>query len=208
MNIENGKWKIDLTKEIRTFSEFDDVDRVPLEKIKYRGESGEFSLCNRNALIEQFLSIRDSCKSILEIGVCRNGVDSSTFCFLNNKNPETVYVGIDLEDKSFLKSFGKNVFTIKNSSWDLINNINTIKGFGITEFDFIFIDGDHSINSVLKDWEYTSMLSDRGIVGFHDTSGHYGPYEFIKALDTEKWDVIQNVCPDDYGIGFCRKAIK
>ena len=39
------------------------------------------------------------------------------------------------------------------------------------------------INQVLADWEYTNLLADGGIVGFHDTSCHPGPYNFIKALD-------------------------
>ena len=72
-------------------------------------------------------------------------------------------------------------------------------------FDIIFIDGLHSIHQVLKDWEYTNLLSDTGIVGLHDTSHHIGPFLFIRNLDKNKWDVIENACPQDYGIGFATK---
>ena len=76
---------------------------------------------------------------------------------------------------------------------------------GVEKFDFIFIDGDHSVNQVLRDWEYSNLLNDGGIVGFHDTSHHTGPYLFIKNLNTDIWDVVENACPQDYGIGFATK---
>jgi len=58
---------------------------------------------------------------------------------------------------------------------------------------------------VLIDWEYTELLSQDGIVGFHDTSAHPGPYWFMKNLNTEKWNVEENVCPADHGVGFASK---
>ena len=75
------------------------------------------------------------------------------------------------------------------------------KELGITQFDFIFIDGWHSINAVMTEWEYTRLLSPTGIVGFHDTNYHPGPKEFVDAINQEKWNVAK-VCPDDYGISF------
>ena len=52
------------------------------------------------------------------------------------------------------------------------------------------------------------MLSDTGTVGLHDTSHHIGPFLFIRNLDKDKWDVIENACPQDYGIGFATKKNK
>lgn len=205
MMSENYKWKTDLIRDIRNFTPSDDEDRISVASMTYRGKSGEFSECNRISLTEQFLKVKDKCRSIVEIGVCRNKKDSSTYCFLNNKKDETIYAGIDLEDKAFLNNASKNIFTIKNNSADYENNMQFFKRCGISEIDFLFIDGNHSINEVLWEWEYTNILSEDGIVGFHDTSGHEGPYEFIRALDKNKWDVIENACPDDYGIGFAKR---
>ena len=73
---------------------------------------------------------------------------------------------------------------------------------GVIKIDFLFIDGWHTINQVKRDWEFTKFLSANGIVGFHDTSCHPGPKRFLEALDTEKWNVIPNTCPADWGIGF------
>ena len=149
--------------------------------------------------------MRDSCKAILEIGICRNKKESFTYVFLDNKKDETIYVGIDLDDKSFLNDPDKNIWTIQGDSSSITEAMEIFKDLGITEFDFIFIDGYHSINQVLIDWEYTRCLSSNGIVGFHDTSAHPGPMNFVAALDRKIWNVEENLCTLDYGIGFAWK---
>jgi predicted O-methyltransferase YrrM len=116
-------------------------------------------------------------------------------------------VGIDIEDKSYLNNPAKNIFTIQADSSNIEANMQLIKSLGVRHFDFIFIDGWHSINQCLRDWEYTSMLSDDGIVGFHDTRIHPGPHRFMTSLKTQVWHVEENVCRygEDWGIGFARK---
>lgn len=203
------KWQKDLIKDIRTLTSYDDQDGSD-EKIPHPYAHlwpwDEVTDANRKAITERFLRVRDTCAAILEIGVCRNGGNSFTHCLLENKKPETIYVGIDLDDKSFLNNKEKNIYTIKNTSSDVEGNLKKMKEeFGVTELGFIFIDGWHSINQVLIDWEYTQLLSPNGIVGFHDTSVHPGPYNFVKALNRDIWEVEENLCPTDYGIGFCWK---
>lgn len=195
------KWEQDLTRDIRTGTAYDDRDGGVTHPRGYDGRK-EFSDCNRSNLEQYFMKVRDNCKAILEIGVCRNGDESSTHVFLKNKRDDCAYVGIDLEDKSFLNNAEKNVLTIKNTSSDIEGNMARLRALGIEKFDFIFIDGWHSINQCYLDWEYTEWLSAQGIVGFHDVSCHPGPYAFIRALSTDKWTVIINTCPDDHGIGF------
>lgn len=196
------KWELDLIKDIRTENlAYNDQDLNFLHPLHYHGQV-EFTEANKNSLLEYFLKIRDNCKAILEIGVCRNGQDSSTYIFLNNKLDTTKYVGIDLEDKSFLNNTEKNIHTIRDNSSNIESNIEKIKSLEIDEFDFIFIDGWHSINQVLTDWEYTNLLSNKGIVGFHDVSCHPGPHAFINSINMMKWNVITNTCPEDWGIGF------
>lgn len=199
------KWEQDLVKDIRTHSNYDDEDGNQLGRVVRDHASSyphaEFSDCNRSALTEKFLSVKDQVKSILEIGVCRNGSDSSTYSFLNNKNDNTAYVGIDLESKSFLNNEGKRIYTIHGNSSNVDQNIETMRSWGIEQLDFIFIDGFHSINQVLTDWEYTKILSPGGIVAFHDTSEHPGPHMFIRNLNTDIWNT-EILCPTDWGIGF------
>lgn len=203
------KWEQDLTKDIRR--EFDDFNNRDLPEdgiFEYDGWP-EVSADDRAKLLEEFLKVKDSCRAILEIGISRelNGEDNFTQIFLRNKLPETIYVGIDVDDKTYLNNAENKVYTIQSSSSDYEHCMNIIKSHGVDKFDFIFIDGWHSINQVLADWEYTNILGDQGVVGFHDTAYHPGPKYFLDAVDREKWHVVVNAVdnPKDWGIGFVRK---
>jgi hypothetical protein len=198
------KWTTDLIKDIRTNTSFDDVDAGT------RSCTHEVSDGNRYALLENFIKVRNNCSAILEIGVNRNGNGSFTQILLKNKLKSTIYLGVDINDKSFLNSSYENIFTIQENSTNLNNVMRYAKSIGIVEFDFIFIDGDHSINQVLRDWEYTNFLSRIGIVGFHDTAYHSGPNAFVNAMNLGIWNIVPNACnnnPDDYGIGFAWKKL-
>lgn len=212
------KWKSDLIEDVRSNTAADDLccgidhflnlwpDAKDEESVINTYSGQEVTECNREALKQQFLKVKNNCKAILEIGIGRNGKDSFATVFFENKNNDTKYVGVDIEDRSWLVDYGENIFTIQgnSSNYDEIVEIINDK-FEIEKFDFIFIDGLHSLNQVLKDWEYTNLLSDTGIVGLHDTSHHIGPFLFISNLDKNKWNVIENACPQDYGIGFATK---
>lgn len=208
------KWESDLIKDIRTLTDFDDQDGGVPHPLGYGPtvtEDGfwiyaeEVSECNRFSLLQNFMRVRDNCKAILEIGVGRNAKDSFAYVFFNSKKADTIYVGVDVDDRTFLNDPSKNIYTLRGDSSDYQKNVERFKELGVEKFDFIFIDGWHSINQVLRDWEYTNLLSDNGIVGFHDTSCHPGPASFIRSLDTDKWNVVENSCLNDWGIGFVWK---
>jgi len=197
------RWEQDLTKDIKTGKgSYDDDDGATdiVREEEYTGTE-EFTDCNRSTLEGMFSRVRDNCEGILEIGVCRNGSNSSTHIFLNNKKDETTFIGIDIDDKSFLNNSGKKIYTIQGDSSDIDGNITKIKDLGVGSLGFIFIDGWHSINQVLRDWEYTRLLAPNGIVGFHDTVGHPGPYHFVRNLNRDLWNVELH-CLNDCGIGF------
>jgi cephalosporin hydroxylase len=215
------KWESDLIGDVRSNTNADDLccgidhflnlwpEAKDEESVINTYSGQEVTECNREALKQQFLKVKDNCKAILEIGIGRNGKDSFATVFFENKNNDTKYVGVDIEDRSWLVDYGENIFTIQGNSSNYDEIVEIVKDkFEIDEFDFIFIDGLHSLNQVLKDWEYTNLLSDTGIVGLHDTSHHIGPYLFVRNLDKDKWDVIENACPKDYGIGFATKKNK
>ncbi len=216
------KWETDLIKNIRYNDYRDDLDwnggeffEVPNRPIDVRhpdtGKSQTMSVCNIENLKQQFFKIKNNCKCILEIGVDCNGIPTemtSSNIFIKNKNKDTFYFGVDLNDKSYLNNFDNNVYTIQQDSSDVLSVMNFIKSKGIDKIDFLFIDGWHSINQVMKEWEYTNWISDHGIIGFHDTSIHPGPHLFVKYLNKSKWEVLENTCSDyrnDWGIGFAWK---
>ena len=216
------KWEQDLIKDIRLHDKRDNMDYGVNERIfeqmithrtsKFIDVPGgkAFSPANRNALLEQFLTIKDTCKFIMEIGVDRDGYEySSTKVLLENKLPETVYLGIDIKPKNRLNDTEHNIHTICCNSNDYKAVREKIKELKVKEIDFFMIDGKHSINQVLTEWEYTDILSERGIVAFHDTRIHPGPHLFINNLDKTKWDVIPDAInnANDFGIGFAKIKI-
>lgn len=199
--LKSGESMNDFIREFKFNDSRDDQDR-PLDG----GDVApvEFSECNKQSLLDKFMEIRDTAKCILEIGVCRNNEESSTYVFLNNKKDETFYIGVDLEDKSFLNDESKNIFTIKTTSSNFHHILDITLKKGISEFDFIFIDGYHSVNQCIADWKFVSRLSKTGIVGLHDTSRHPGPVALTENINLEKWH-LEKCCPDDNGISFLRK---
>jgi predicted O-methyltransferase YrrM len=60
------------------------------------------------------------------------------------------------------------------------------------DFDFILIDGGHSLETVENDWKYASIvLADDGVCIFDDyylEDDKVGCKRLIDELDTEKWD--------------------
>lgn len=206
----------DLIREIRSFTEVDDQDynevyfsqkHPGMTPWPRGGTKIEFSDWNRSQLNTYFKKVSKNAKAVLEIGVCRNDGKSSTWCFLNNKQKETFYFGVDIEDKSFLDSDEENIFTLKTSSSNTEEIMDFVRSKCVDKFDFIFIDGWHSINQVLDDWKFTEFLAEDGIVGFHDTNCHPGPMLFVDHLNTDKYNVIK-CCKTwlvDYGISFVSK---
>lgn len=196
----------DVKVDFRTHSIFDDFDG------SFNNQKSlfiqEFSEMNKFYMKKYFNSIKNNCKSILEIGVHRNNRDSSTYIFLDNKKEDTFYFGIDIEDKSFLDNKKKNIFTLKTDSSNIDEIMKFVRSKGVKEFDFIFIDGDHSINQFLKDWRFTEFLSEDGIVALHDTNCHAGPFLFTEHLNTDKWN-LEKLCSQsilcDWGISFITK---
>ncbi len=168
----------------------------------------EFSDGNQKVLADHLLLFQP--KAILEIGVQRNPLElSSTGIILKYKNLDAKYIGVDLEDKSFLNDPSKNIYTIKTDSADYEAVYDLMQKLNIEEFDLIFIDGFHSINRVLKELKYIENLSEFGVVIMHDTNWHPGPTTIFDAIDNNVYHK-QKFCTDqnDNGIAvFYRNSI-
>jgi hypothetical protein len=211
------QWEKDLIRDIRFHNYLDNIDDIRLHNYLYDigfiieltaklvDGSIEFTDANHKALQKAMDFCSKPPKTFLEIGIHRNQGRSSTYTIFQNLPSDGIYLGVDIEDKSFLNIPTKGIYTIQTSSSNYEEVVNKLKFIGVEELDFIFIDGWHSINQVLDDWEYTKILSKGGVVAFHDTTQHLGPYCFINSLDTSKWDVYTNVCPLDYGFGYCKR---
>ena len=199
-----------LTQDIRVgYSEDNDKDWIniypnPFELVGNK----EFSMCNQAALTEEFSKVKDQTKVIVEIGVSRVTYNqtydqTSTSIFLRHKNPETIYLGIDIDDKTFLQGLERNVFTLQSKSEYYERVKAKLDALKITQIDFLFVDGWHSINQVIDELWYVDFMKPGGVIGFHDTNYHPGPSRIIKNLNPNIFEVRQ-LCQqqDDWGIGF------
>ena len=122
-------------------------------------------------------------QNIMEIGLC----DGATFwCWQSICRDGGIKVGIDLPNANFSNSTTKTYFELavtkqrleiyKPNTHIFFNNSHekqTIdwveKTLNGTKLDFLFIDGDHSTEGVIKDWvNWSKFVVEGGIVVFHD----------------------------------------
>lgn len=174
-------------------------DRDSVFKFKSEPPPLEISDCNIFSL-EKILN-ELVVRNIVEIGVSRNGSRSFTHTLLKRKTKNGIYCGIDLDDKSYLNNINNNIYTIQTSSYEQTKIRDYLKKIGIKEIDVLFIDGDHSINTVVNDWKYTDLLSKNSVVILHDTNHHLGPTLLMDAIDQSKFAVYKYCQLDnDYGL--------
>lgn len=171
-------------------------------------------LCPVEVSEQNFNLVYGICKKymthgIMEIGVSRNGNGSFTHAILQNKPDNIKYLGVDIEDKSFLNSVDKNIYTVKCSSFEHDKVRERMSELDMDKISILFIDGLHSLNAVINDWKYCDLLSDDGIVIFHDTNYHPGPSAFIEFIDDKKFKTEKYFeGQDDYGLSIAYKIKK
>lgn len=198
-----------LIGDIRLKTPEDDADFLELPKINpFSFVENEVSQCNHSTLAKIFNSEKNNINVVVEIGVARmdsnkNYKQTTTSVFIENKNPHTIYLGIDIKDKTFLHSLGDNIFTLQSKSDSYETVRNKFKEIGIEKIDFLFIDGFHSINAVISELWYVDFMKPGGIIGFHDTNYHPGPSRVVEKLNPEIFEVTR-YCEkrDDWGISF------
>lgn len=135
--------------------------------------------------------------NIMEIGVARDN-PSSTPIFTQNA---TNYFGIDLRNVSYIET-APNIKTLQISSLEQTK----IREFVNLPIHLLFIDGDHSINTVLNDWQYQDLVVKGGYIIMHDTNHHPGPHSVFEAIN--EWDYSKRrACLNDYGLGVIQKLI-
>ncbi|HBH00787.1 MAG: hypothetical protein A2X36_02270 [Elusimicrobia bacterium GWA2_69_24] len=138
---------------------------------------------NLRKLEEIVLATRQSGKLIVEIGVCRNAEGSFTHVLLRHKPRDAVYLGIDMDDKSFLDDPARSIHTLRTDSRDQDLVRAKIKELGGPPIGILFIDGWHSVNVAVNDWKYADLLAEDGVVVLHDTNCHPGPVCLFDAVD-------------------------
>lgn len=160
----------------------------------------EVSVGNRSVLEHVIQCLGPKCKNIVEIGVHRNSDESLTTVIFKNRLPNSLYLGIDLDDKSYLDDPAQGTYTIKSNSHDQRLIRNRLNLIGIEQIDLLMIDGWHSVNTCVNDWQYVDLLSPHGVVVMHDTNSHPGPIALFEAIDEKLFDK-QRFCTEDTDMG-------
>jgi hypothetical protein len=149
----------------------------------------------------------NSCQVILEIGVARNYENSSTKVFLDHKKNSCWYLGVDLEDKSFLNNKKKRIMTVQTDSGNFRAVCCLLKRLQISRIDILHIDGWHSVTQAIADWQYSDIVRPGGYIILHDASVHPGPALLFAAIDQTKYQKSKYYCEldDDWGIAVIKK---
>jgi hypothetical protein len=142
--------------------------------------------------------------TILEIGIGKKEryKFTSTATILNTKHSAVRYVGIDAENREWLLGRKDNIFLYHNLSANVFEKINKKK-----YIDLLHIDGSHSVNGVLIDWQFSQLVKDDGIILLHDIKAHPGPKLLVDAIDkniytVDKWFLDD---PKDFGMAVVYK---
>jgi predicted O-methyltransferase YrrM len=119
--------------------------------------------------------LRDPPKTVVEIGSAGGGTFLA-WCLA--ADPDAIIVSVDIhdgeEERERMRGYGRQgqaVRMIKGDSHapDVLRRVRKATG-GV---DFLFIDGDHSYESVRADFEdYSPLVRPGGLIAFHDITIH------------------------------------
>lgn len=168
----------------------------------------EYTGCNFRMLENTLNSVKDIIRCIVEIGVDRSPNELTySQILMMKKRLETIYLGVDIDDRSRLNNPEQNIYTVQTDSAAHEKVYAKMNQLGIDEIDFLFIDGYHSIYQAIEDWKYVERLSEHGLVVMHDVRAHPGPYAVFEAIDESMFYKEKFCCNNegDHGIGVVRR---
>lgn len=142
-------------------------------------------------------------KTVLEIGV----FEGETSQALINAIPKGgQYVGIDINDyrtaatKLYMSEGGKSIDFI------LGNSHNELGKLPSNHFDLIFVDGDHSWESILPEFKLVEKLVSRGgVIVYHDTIHLEDPKRIVEYAKYYKYNTTTLNTPEGRGISILHK---
>lgn len=165
----------------------------------------EVSDCNLAVVRDAVRGLGPHLAAVMEIGVNRNGERSMSRVLMDERPTGSFYLGVDLDDKSYLDDHAANTHTMRCSSHEQSRIRDYLRNHGVHRLDLLFIDGWHSVNTCVNDWLYADLLSDHGVVILHDTNSHPGCVGLYQAVDEELWTKERHCTENDFGIATFRR---
>jgi len=167
---------------------------TPSEILDFVWRAGRGLICPSQEKAElsgllQWMNQRPAPQSVLEIGTARGG---TLFCWCTTASPMATIISLDLPQgihgggypywKTFIyRRFAKpkqHLHLLRGDSHspvmlDLVKKLIPPGGL-----DFLFIDGDHTLEGVRKDFDmYAPLVKSGGAVVFHDICIHRAEYD-------------------------------
>ncbi|MEM3607094.1 MAG: class I SAM-dependent methyltransferase, partial [Candidatus Bathyarchaeia archaeon] len=140
---------------------------------------------------------KNNVKKILEIGTYKGGT-ALLFSKLLNAEVTSIDIQIPFLRRRILEYISKGkIKTIVGNS-HLKETLEKIKE---NHYDMLFIDGDHSLEGVKKDYEmYSPLVKDNGIIAFHDITSDEGVKKFWRTLSSKGLEIISKENPLGIGV--------
>lgn len=145
-------------------------------------------------------------KTVIEIGVFEG---ETTQAMLSALPSHSQFIGIDIQDHR--TDAAKKAMQSKNKSIDFIlsESLISLKQLPKKHFDLIFVDGNHEWNYVLPEFKIIEgLISDDGIIVYHDSIHMEGPREIIKYARHYGYDTVVLNTPEVRGLGIIKKRQK
>jgi predicted O-methyltransferase YrrM len=159
-------------------------------------------------------------RAILEIGTARGG---TLFCWCAMAAPDATVISLDLPGGIhgggyppwkifFYRRFAQpkqKIHLLRGDSHSPKMLDEVKKSLPPGGLDFLFIDGDHTLEGVRRDYEmYSPLVKPGGTIVFHDVCVHRVEYnchvdKFWNEIKQgrEHWEFIENPAQGQYGIG-------
>ncbi len=107
-------------------------------------------------------------------------------------NKRGILYTMDPLDRELVKIAIKKSKLNRRINYIVDYSTNILPKLNLPKIDFAFIDGDHSYEGVLKDFELiTDLIPKGGVIAYHDTILFDGPKKVVKHMaDSGKYEVV------------------
>lgn len=130
-------------------------------------------------------------KIVIEIGTANGNSAIAIGQALQDNKKGTLYT-IDPNEEELVKIAIKKAKLEKRIEYIIDYSFNAIPRLQLNNADFVFIDGNHSYEKVVTDFNLVkNLVMPGGIIVFHDTIFHDGPKQLIHKLRKQgNFDII------------------
>lgn len=142
-------------------------------------------------------------KTILEIGVFHG---ETTRLLIDALSTGGNYVGLDVDDYRLPETLSKFKDKTKQCDFILMNSLDYLPTAKNGYFDFIFVDGNHEPDHVMKEFKLLeSKIAPNGILVYHDSLHIDGPRQITEYVRNYNFYAINLDTPEHRGLSIIQR---